>query len=168
MTDYEGAKACDLDAYAAWCRGLLARGVYAPASQFEAWFPSLAHTPEHVARTVAAATAAFAEIARMSATDRRACATPSATSRHAAGVVARRRPPPTSDRRELALLAAGGPRVAAHREDVELAVAAVDEGYRLHYGAARARCRSTIPTSRCSPATACTRSASRGWRRSAT
>ncbi|MEA2191781.1 MAG: glutamate-semialdehyde -aminomutase [Solirubrobacteraceae bacterium] len=63
VTDYEGAKACDLDAYAAWCRGLLARGVYAPASQFEAWFPSLAHTPEHVARTVAAATAAFAEIA---------------------------------------------------------------------------------------------------------
>jgi len=62
VTDYAGAQACDLDAYAAWCRGLLARGVYAPASQFEAWFPSLAHTPEHVARTVAAATAAFAEI----------------------------------------------------------------------------------------------------------
>jgi glutamate-1-semialdehyde 2,1-aminomutase len=62
VTDYAGAQACDLDAYAAWCRGLLARGVYAPASQFEAWFPSLAHTPEHVARTVAAATAAFVEI----------------------------------------------------------------------------------------------------------
>ncbi len=64
VTDYAGAQACDLDAYAAWCRGLLARGVYAPASQFEAWFPSLAHTAEHVERTVAAATAAFAEIAR--------------------------------------------------------------------------------------------------------
>jgi glutamate-1-semialdehyde 2,1-aminomutase len=63
VTDYAAAKACDLDAYAAFCRGLLARGVYAPASQFEAWFPSLAHTPEHIARTVAAATAAFAEIA---------------------------------------------------------------------------------------------------------
>jgi glutamate-1-semialdehyde 2,1-aminomutase len=62
VTDYESAKACDLAAYAAWCRGLLARGVYAPASQFEAWFPSLAHTPEHVARTVSAATAAFAEL----------------------------------------------------------------------------------------------------------
>jgi glutamate-1-semialdehyde 2,1-aminomutase len=62
VTDYAAARACDLDAYAAWCRGLLARGVYAPPSQFEAWFPSLAHTPEHVARTVAAATAAFAEI----------------------------------------------------------------------------------------------------------
>jgi glutamate-1-semialdehyde 2,1-aminomutase len=62
VTDYAGAQACDLEAYAAWCRGLLARGVYAPASQFEAWFPSLAHTPEHIARTVAAATAAFTEI----------------------------------------------------------------------------------------------------------
>jgi glutamate-1-semialdehyde 2,1-aminomutase len=64
VTDYAGAQACDLDAYAAWCRALLARGVYAPASQFEAWFPSLAHSSEHVERTVAAAAAAFAEIAR--------------------------------------------------------------------------------------------------------
>ena len=64
VTDYAGARACDLDAYAAWCRGLLARGVYAPASQFEAWFPSLAHTPEHIDLTVAAATAAFADIER--------------------------------------------------------------------------------------------------------
>jgi glutamate-1-semialdehyde 2,1-aminomutase len=63
VTDYAGAQACDRDAYGAWCRGLLARGVYAPASQFEAWFPSLAHTSEHVERTVAAAAAAFAEIA---------------------------------------------------------------------------------------------------------
>jgi glutamate-1-semialdehyde 2,1-aminomutase len=62
VTDYAGAQACDLGAYAAWCRGLLARGVYAPASQFEAWFPSLAHGPEHIALTVAAATAAFGEI----------------------------------------------------------------------------------------------------------
>jgi glutamate-1-semialdehyde 2,1-aminomutase len=64
VTGYTGAQACDLEAYAAWCRGLLARGVYAPASQFEAWFPSLAHGPRHVERTVAAAAAAFAEIAR--------------------------------------------------------------------------------------------------------
>jgi glutamate-1-semialdehyde 2,1-aminomutase len=59
--DYAGAAACDLEAYAAWCRALLARGVYPPPSQFEAWFPSLAHTSEHVARTVEAAAAAFAE-----------------------------------------------------------------------------------------------------------
>jgi glutamate-1-semialdehyde 2,1-aminomutase len=59
VTDYASAQACDLDAHARWCRALLARGVYPPPSQFEAWFPSLAHTPEHVARTLEAAEAAF-------------------------------------------------------------------------------------------------------------
>jgi glutamate-1-semialdehyde 2,1-aminomutase len=62
VSDYAGASACNADAYAAWCRALLARGVYPPPSQFEAWFPSLAHTPDHLARTVEAAAAAFDEI----------------------------------------------------------------------------------------------------------
>jgi glutamate-1-semialdehyde 2,1-aminomutase len=62
VTDLTGAQACDGKAYAAWCRALLSRGVYAPPSQFEAWFPSLAHTPEQLELTVAAATAAFAEL----------------------------------------------------------------------------------------------------------
>jgi glutamate-1-semialdehyde 2,1-aminomutase len=62
VRDYAGARACDLEAYAAWCRALLARGVYPPPSQFEAWFPSLAHRPEDVERTVEAAAAAFAEV----------------------------------------------------------------------------------------------------------
>jgi glutamate-1-semialdehyde 2,1-aminomutase len=61
--DYEGVRRCDLERYAAWCRQLLARGVYPPPSQFEAWFPSLAHSPEHVERTLEAAAAAFSEIA---------------------------------------------------------------------------------------------------------
>jgi glutamate-1-semialdehyde 2,1-aminomutase len=61
--DYAGAQACDHAAYAAWCRALLARGVYPPASQYEAWFPSLAHTSEHLDRTLDAVNAAFAEIA---------------------------------------------------------------------------------------------------------
>jgi glutamate-1-semialdehyde 2,1-aminomutase len=61
--DYDGAAAGDREAHAAWCRGLLARGVYAPASPFEAWFPSLAHRTEHVERTVQAAREAFAELA---------------------------------------------------------------------------------------------------------
>jgi glutamate-1-semialdehyde 2,1-aminomutase len=60
--DFAGAQACDLEAYARWCRELLSRGVYPPASQFEAWFPSLAHSDEHVDRTVEAAAAAFAAI----------------------------------------------------------------------------------------------------------
>jgi glutamate-1-semialdehyde 2,1-aminomutase len=63
VNDMAAAEACDREAYARWCRALLSRGVYAPASQFEAWFPSLAHTPEQLELTLAAATAAFAEIA---------------------------------------------------------------------------------------------------------
>jgi glutamate-1-semialdehyde 2,1-aminomutase len=59
VSSFAGAQSCDLDAYAAWCCELLARGVYPPASQFEAWFPSLAHTPEQIERTIEAAAAAF-------------------------------------------------------------------------------------------------------------
>jgi glutamate-1-semialdehyde 2,1-aminomutase len=54
VTDYEGAKACDLDAHAAFCRAMLDRGIYLPPSQFEAWFPSLAHTEADVERTLEA------------------------------------------------------------------------------------------------------------------
>ena len=61
--DFEGASACDAEAYGRFCRALLERGVYPPASQFEAWFPSTAHTSDHIARTVEAAAAAFAEVA---------------------------------------------------------------------------------------------------------
>jgi glutamate-1-semialdehyde 2,1-aminomutase len=64
VRDYEGAKACDTESYGRWCRALLARGVYPPPSQFEAWFPSLAHTPEQIALTTEAAAAAFAGLAR--------------------------------------------------------------------------------------------------------
>jgi len=62
VRNYADAAACDLEAYGAWCRALLSHGVYPPASQFEAWFPSLAHTAEHVRQTIEAATAAFMEI----------------------------------------------------------------------------------------------------------
>jgi glutamate-1-semialdehyde 2,1-aminomutase len=60
--NYEEARACDLDAYAAFCRGMLERGIYLPPSQFEAWFPSLVHTDEHVERTLAAAREVLAEL----------------------------------------------------------------------------------------------------------
>ncbi|MBV9797077.1 MAG: glutamate-1-semialdehyde 2,1-aminomutase [Solirubrobacterales bacterium] len=63
VRDYVGAAGCDLEGYGAWCRALLERGVYPPASQFEAWFPSLAHSDGDVERTVQAAGAAFEEIA---------------------------------------------------------------------------------------------------------
>jgi glutamate-1-semialdehyde 2,1-aminomutase len=62
VVDLAGAQACDLDAHASWCRALLERGVYPPPSQFEAWFPSLAHTDADVDRTVEAAAAAFGEL----------------------------------------------------------------------------------------------------------
>jgi glutamate-1-semialdehyde 2,1-aminomutase len=61
VADYRGASRCDVDAYGAWCRALLARGVYPPPSQFEAWFPSLAHTDEDIEFVLAAAAEAFAE-----------------------------------------------------------------------------------------------------------
>ena len=63
VTTYAEAQACDLERHARWCRALLARGVYPPPSQFEVWFPSLAHTAEQVERTLDAAAAAFAEVA---------------------------------------------------------------------------------------------------------
>jgi glutamate-1-semialdehyde 2,1-aminomutase len=64
VRSYADAAACDLEAYATWCRALLARGVYPPASQFEAWFPSLAHSESDLDRTVTAARAAFEEVLR--------------------------------------------------------------------------------------------------------
>ena len=63
VTDYAGASACDQQSYAAFCRGLLARGVYPPASQFEAWFPSLAHSERDIELTVEAAGEVLAELA---------------------------------------------------------------------------------------------------------
>jgi glutamate-1-semialdehyde 2,1-aminomutase len=59
VRDFEGASACDLDAYGRFCRALLERGVYPPPSQFEAWFVSLAHDEDAIDRTVAAAAQAF-------------------------------------------------------------------------------------------------------------
>jgi glutamate-1-semialdehyde 2,1-aminomutase len=64
VRDYAGATACDAAAYGDWCRALLAQGIYPPASQFEAWFPSLAHTDEHIERTLTGARRAFATLTR--------------------------------------------------------------------------------------------------------
>jgi len=59
--DFAGASACDLDAYGRFARALLDRGIYPPASQFEAWFVSLAHDAAAIERTADAAAEAFAE-----------------------------------------------------------------------------------------------------------
>jgi glutamate-1-semialdehyde 2,1-aminomutase len=63
ISSFAEAAACDLEAYGIWCRELLGRGVYPPPSQFEAWFPSLAHEGEQIERTLEAAAAAFAALA---------------------------------------------------------------------------------------------------------
>ena len=59
VRDYASATSANTDHYASFFRGMLARGVYPPPSQFEAWFLSAAHTAKDIDRTVAAARAAF-------------------------------------------------------------------------------------------------------------
>ncbi|HKH29831.1 MAG TPA: glutamate-1-semialdehyde 2,1-aminomutase [Gaiellaceae bacterium] len=61
VRDFAGASACDAEAYGRFCRALLERGIYPPPSQFEAWFPSLAHDDEAIGATLEAASAAFDE-----------------------------------------------------------------------------------------------------------
>ena len=60
--DFSQASACDTEAYGRFCRAMLERGVYPPPSQFEAWFPSLAHDEETIGVTVEAASEAFDEV----------------------------------------------------------------------------------------------------------
>ena len=55
VTDYASARRCDTAAFGRFHQGMLARGVYLPPSQFEAWFVSLAHREEDIDRTVEAA-----------------------------------------------------------------------------------------------------------------
>jgi len=59
VKDFDGASATDPEAYGRFCRALLDRGIYPPASRFEAWFVSLAHDEAAIDRTVAAAAEAF-------------------------------------------------------------------------------------------------------------
>jgi glutamate-1-semialdehyde 2,1-aminomutase len=61
VRSYEDARACDTEAHAAFCRALIDRGIYPPPSQFEAWFPSLAHGEAELERTLEGAREAFVE-----------------------------------------------------------------------------------------------------------
>ncbi|MBI5834922.1 MAG: glutamate-1-semialdehyde 2,1-aminomutase [Armatimonadetes bacterium] len=60
VTDYATAKQASTARFAAFFWAMLERGVYLPPSQFEAWFPGLAHDAQAVATTLAAAREAFA------------------------------------------------------------------------------------------------------------
>jgi glutamate-1-semialdehyde 2,1-aminomutase len=62
--DYPSAAAADTDRYARFFRAMLARGVYPPPSQFEAWFLSAAHDERDVDRTLVAARAAMKDLPR--------------------------------------------------------------------------------------------------------
>jgi len=61
VRDFDGARACDVEAHARFCRALLERGVYPPPSQFEAWFVSLAHDEAAVDRTLEAVSESLTE-----------------------------------------------------------------------------------------------------------
>jgi glutamate-1-semialdehyde 2,1-aminomutase len=64
VRDYASATSASADRYGAFFRGMLARGIYLPPSQFEAWFLSAAHTAKDVDTTIKAASAAMLEVAR--------------------------------------------------------------------------------------------------------
>ena len=62
VRDYQSALAADTAAYARFFRGMLARGIYLPPSQFEAWFISGAHAPRDIDTTVKAAREAMKDV----------------------------------------------------------------------------------------------------------
>ena len=55
VTGYDQARACDLERFAKWYRGLLEHGIYAAPSQFEAMFLSAAHQEEEIDAILVAA-----------------------------------------------------------------------------------------------------------------
>jgi glutamate-1-semialdehyde 2,1-aminomutase len=55
VRNFAEASASDTERYGAFFRHMLERGVYLPPSQFESWFPSLAHGDEEIDRTLEAA-----------------------------------------------------------------------------------------------------------------
>ena len=64
VRDFRSALSSDTARYGTFHREMLARGIYLPPSQFEAWFLSGAHTSRDISTTVKAAREAFRAIAR--------------------------------------------------------------------------------------------------------
>jgi len=62
--DYHSATSANTEQYARFFRAMITRGIYPPASQFEAWFLSAAHSPRDIDKTVAAARHAMHQVAR--------------------------------------------------------------------------------------------------------
>jgi len=62
VRDFASATSSNTEHYARFFRGMLARGIYLPPSQFEAWFISAAHTTRDIDRTIRAAREAMRRI----------------------------------------------------------------------------------------------------------
>ena len=62
VRNYQSALRADAARYGAFFKGMLARGIYLPPSQFEAWFLSGAHTRKDVEKTIRAAREAMREV----------------------------------------------------------------------------------------------------------
>jgi glutamate-1-semialdehyde 2,1-aminomutase len=62
VKNYQTALKSDTARYGAFFKGMLARGVYPPPAQFEAWFLSAAHTRRDVEKTIAAAREAMKDV----------------------------------------------------------------------------------------------------------
>ena len=65
VRDYRSALRASTKAYATFFHEMLARGIYPPPSQFEAWFLSGAHTERDVDRALSAARDAMRAVARL-------------------------------------------------------------------------------------------------------
>lgn len=55
VNNFEDAKTCDLEMFAAYYRGMLEKGIYLAPSQFEVLFLSSAHTNDNIDQTIEAA-----------------------------------------------------------------------------------------------------------------
>jgi glutamate-1-semialdehyde 2,1-aminomutase len=64
VTNYQTALRADSAGYGRFFQGMLARGVYPPPSQFEAWFLSAAHTRRDVEKTIKAAREAMKDVVK--------------------------------------------------------------------------------------------------------
>jgi glutamate-1-semialdehyde 2,1-aminomutase len=63
VKNYQTATRADTAKYGSFFKGMLARGIYPPPSQFEAWFLSGAHTRRDVEKTIKAAGDAMKDVA---------------------------------------------------------------------------------------------------------
>ena len=64
VTNYQTAIRADAAKYGTFFKGMLARGVYPPPSQFESWFLSAAHSRRDVEKTIKAAREVMKDVAR--------------------------------------------------------------------------------------------------------